>query len=150
MMNNEKHVEILVPIDGPRRREANRNIGTFEERIALNTAALYVLNEMKRSGHFDDVDLDSLSTTILGFLREGGACLLGLCSYKRGNGNRRDISPGERTWRILVNRRLIHRSDGELEATIYHEFLHSILGAKENHGPVFQAYEALWPFKGGR
>jgi len=45
-----------------------------------------------------------------------------------------------------VNRQLVHRNDGSLEATIYHEFLHSVLGSEENHGPTFQAMEALWPF----
>ena len=44
----------------------------------------------------------------------------------------------------LINRNLIHTNDGELEATIYHEFLHGILGKEEGHGPRFQEFEGLW------
>ena len=42
-----------------------------------------------------------------------------------------------------INRDLIHTNDGELEATIYHEFLHGILGKEEGHGPRFQEFEGL-------
>jgi hypothetical protein len=42
---------------------------------------------------------------------------------------------------------MIHDDDGELEATLYHEFLHAILGSDEGHGSVFQKYEALWPLR---
>ena len=141
-----KHVETLVPTDGRRSRARDRNIGTFQERIALLTAAQDVLDAMKESRHFEGVDLDSLSSTIVGFLRGSSSRLLGVCSYSRGKGKRNDVRPGERAWRILVNQQLIHQNNGELEATIYHEYLHAILGSEENHGPTFQAYEALWPF----
>jgi len=145
-MNPVKHVETLVPIDGRRSRERERNIGTFQERIVLLTAAQEVLEAMKESGHFEGVDLDSLSTTIVGFLRGSSSCLLGVCSYARGKGKRDNVRPGERAWRILVNQQLIRQNNGQLEATIYHEYLHAILGSEEGHGSVFQAYEALWPF----
>ena len=42
---------------------------------------------------------------------------------------------------------MIHDNDGELEATLYHEFLHAILGSDEGHGSVFQKYEAFWPLR---
>lgn len=138
--------ERYVPLSGKPRSNRERNIGTFQERLTLIAAAERVLNQMKSSGCFDEIDLDSLSTTIVGFLREGSSCLLGLCSYSRENGRSKTATPGERTWRILVNRQLVHRKDGSLEATIYHEFLHAVLGYEENHGPTFQAMEALWPF----
>ena len=101
---------------------------------------------MKESDHFEGIDLDSLSTTIVGFLRGSSSCLLGVCSYARGKGKRNDVRPGERAWRILVNQQLVYQNNGQLEATIYHEYLHAILGSQESHGPAFQAYEALWPF----
>lgn len=141
------HSETYVPIEGRRRSRNNRVIGTFAERIAVLESAQRVLDAMKESGHFDNVDLDSLSTTIVGFLRDSSSCLLGICSYASGKANSTTATPGERAWRILVNRQLVHRNDGELDATIYHEFLHAILGSKEGHGPVFQSYEALWPFE---
>ena len=147
-MNPIKHAETLVPIDGRRPRGRNRNIGTFQERIVLLTAAQEVLEAMKESGHFEGTDLDSLSTTIVGFLRGSSSCLLGVCSYATGKGKRNKIRPGERAWRILVNQQLVHENNGQLEATIYHEYLHAILGSREGHGPTFQAYEALWPFDG--
>jgi hypothetical protein len=149
-MNREKHVETLVPIDGRSPRGRDRNIGTFQERIVLLAAAEDVLESMKQSGHFEGVDLDSLSTTIVGFLRGSPSNLLGVCSYARGKGKRNDVRPGERAWRILVNQQLIYQNDlWELEATIYHEYLHAILGSNEGHGATFQAYEALWPFDRG-
>ena len=37
------------------------------ERIVLLTAAQEVLDAMKEAGHFEGIDLDSLSTTIVGF-----------------------------------------------------------------------------------
>ena len=109
-------------------------------------AAQNVLGDMKESGHFEEVDLDSLLTTIVGFLRGSSSRLLGVCSYARGKGKRDNVRPGERAWRILVNKQLVHQNNGQLEATIYHEYLHAILGSEEGHGSVFQAYEALWPF----
>ena len=148
-MNNAKPVETLLSTDGQRPAGRSRNIGTFQERITLLTAAQDVLESMKESGHFEGTDLDSLSTTIVGFLRGSSSCLLGICSYARNKGNHTNVRPGERAWRILVNQQLIHQNNGELEATIYHEYLHAILGSKEGHGSVFQAYEALWPFHRG-
>ena len=146
LMNAAKPVEASLSTDGRRPAGRSRNIGTFQERIALLTAAQDVLESMKKSGHFEGIDLDSLSTTIVGFLRESSSCLLGICSYARHKGRRTNVRPGERAWRILVNLQMIHKNDGELEATIYHEYLHAILGSEEGHGPVFRAYEALWPF----
>ena len=140
------HSETYVPVEGRRSSRNNRVIGTFTERIAVLESAQRVLEAMKESGHFNEIDVDSLSTTIVGFLRDSSSCLHGICSYARGKANSKTATPGERAWRILVNRQLVHRNDGELDATIYHEFLHAILGSKENHGPVFQSYEALWPF----
>ena len=128
------------------RRNRPRVIGTFNERILALQAAQRVLETMKKSHEFADINLDSLSTTIVGFLREPAPQLLGFCSYStKGNQNGRSSNPGERTWRILVNRKLVHARDGELEATIYHEYLHAVLGHDENHGPNFQALESLWP-----
>jgi hypothetical protein len=67
-----------------------------------------------------------------------------MCSYARDqNGGR---YAGDRTWRILINRTLLSRHDDELRKTLYHEFLHAILGSDEGHGPTFQRYEAMWPF----
>lgn len=148
-MNTAKPFETFLSTDGRRSAERGRNIGTFQERIALLTAAQDVLESMKESGHFNGIDLDSLSTTIVGFLRESSSCLLGICSYARDKGRRANVRPGERAWRIMVNLQLIYQNNGELEATIFHEYLHAILGSKEGHGPVFQAYEALWPFDRG-
>ena len=145
-MNPEKHTETPVPTDRHLPRGRDRNIGTFQERIVVLTAAQEVLEAMKNSGHFEGIDLDSLSTTIVGFLRGASSCLLGVCSYARGKGKHDNVRPGERAWRILVNQQLIHQNNGQLEATIYHEYLHAILGSQEGHGPTFQAYEALWPF----
>lgn len=120
-----------------------RVIGTFEERIKAAKAAEEVLLRMENSGYFNGIDLDSFRTTILAFLREPVGNLMGMCSYSRNHRNAKN--PGERTWRILLDRNLLYRNDGELEATIYHEFLHGILGPKEGHGSTFQRYEALWP-----
>jgi hypothetical protein len=144
-----RHVETLVPIDGNKRRDRKQNIGTFAERMAILSEAEAVLVSMENSGHFSGIDLDSLRETPVGFLRDSSACLLGYCSYRRGNGRRGSASPGERTWRILVNRNLVGKNDGMLAATLYHEFLHAVLGSEENHGPRFQALEALWPFERG-
>ena len=121
----------------------------LEQALAQASYRQEVLDAMKESGHFEGIDLDSLSTTIVGFLRGSSSCLLGVCSYARGKGKRNNVRPGERAWRILVNQQLIHQTNGQLEATIYHEYLHAILGSEENHGPTFQAYEALWPFDEG-
>ena len=148
-MRNERHVETLVPIDGRRSTKRVRNIGTFRERAILNTAAADVLEQMQTSGHFDDVDLDGLSNTVIGFLREGSSCLLGRCSFARTKGQRPSKQPGQRTWRILVNRQLIRQQNGVLEAILYHEFLHAVLGSDEQHGSMFQSFEALWPFSSG-
>ena len=120
-----------------------RVIGTFEERIKAAKAAEEVLMKMETSGHFDGIALDSFRTTILAFLREPVGNLMGMCSYSRNHRNAKN--PGQRTWRILLDRNLLYRDDGELEATIYHEFLHGILGPKEGHGATFQQYEELWP-----
>jgi hypothetical protein len=121
----------------------DRVIGTFSERVKATEAAERVLLKMEHSGHFTGIDLDSFRTTILAFLREPVGNLMGMCSYSRNH--RRAKNPGERTWRILLDRNLLYRNDGELEATIYHEFLHGILGPKEGHGAMFQQYEQLWP-----
>ena len=98
---------------------------------------------MEKSGYFNDVDLESFRTTIVGFLREPATNLLGLCSYSRTHRNAK--SPGERTWRILLNRNLLYTDRHELHATIYHEFLHGILGYDEGHGERFNRFESLWP-----
>ena len=123
--------------------DRKRVIGTLDERIKLHQAAGDVLQRMGASGIFSEDDIVSLQTAILGFLREPEPRLLGICSYSRNH--RRAANAGERTWRILVKRSLIHDNDGELEATLYHEFPHSILGHDEGHGQTFQTHEALWP-----
>ena len=135
--------------DSPRRRPReqnhNRVIGTFTERKAVLEACERVLKAMSQSQRFNPDDLESLQTTIVGFLREHGRDdLLGWCSYSHQHRTARNA--GERTWRLLVHRPLVHRSDGQLEATLYHEFLHAVLGYDEDHGPTFQSMEALWPF----
>jgi len=122
-----------------------RIIGTIEERVAVLKCARNVIEAMKRSGQFQEIDLESLSTTIIGFLREPAPKLLGLCSYSRDGTRERTTRPGDNTWRILVNRNLIHDDPDELAATIYHEFLHAILGYNEGHGATFCAMEALLP-----
>ena len=123
--------------------DRKRVIGTLDERIKLHQAAGNVLQRMSESGIFSEDDIVSLQTSILGFLREPEPRLLGICSYSRNH--RRATNAGERTWRVLVKRSLIHDNDGELEATLYHEFLHSIFGPDEGHGQTFQTHEALWP-----
>ena len=119
-----------------------RVIGTLAERAALIGCASRVLDAMAKSGKFDEGDLCSLDSVILGFLREPEPRLLGFCSY--AHNHRTASNAGERTWRILVKRSLIHVQDGELAATLYHEFLHGILGYDEGHGALFQQYEGLW------
>lgn len=119
-----------------------RVIGTLAERAALIGCASRVLDAMAKSGQFDENDLRSLDSVILGFLREPEPRLLGFCSY--AHNHRTASNAGERTWRILVKRSLIHVHDGELAATLYHEFLHGILGYDEGHGALFQQYEGLW------
>lgn len=126
------------------RIDRKRIIGTFKERKLVLECAERVLNAMEKSGHFVNSDIDSFRTTIISFLREPAGTLLGLCSYSNKHSSR-NTSPGDRTWRILVARELVHRNDGELAATIYHEFLHGILGPLEGHGPTFEAFEKLWP-----
>ena len=128
----------------PINRDRKRVIGTFTERMAVLYCAEKVLKAMESSGLFNEFNLDSFRTTIVSFLREPTGNLLGLCSYSNKKSHR-EQTPGERTWRILVDRDLIQTNVGELEATIYHEFLHGILGKKEGHGPRFQEYERLWP-----
>ena len=54
----------------PYQQNRNRVIGTIEERIALCELSRYVIEAMKNSGHFQGIDLESLSTTVIGFLRE--------------------------------------------------------------------------------
>ena len=127
------------------RQDRARVIGTLNERIKLHESAQLVLKRMMNSGLFSNEDLDSLQTAILGFLREPEPRILGICSYSRNH--RQAKNAGERTWRILVKRSMIHDNDGELEATLYHEFLHAILGSDEGHGSVFQKYEAYWPLR---
>ena len=124
-------------------RDRKRVIGTLDERIKLHQAAGDVLERMGASGIFSEEDIVSLLTAILGFLREPEPRLLGICSYSRDH--RKAIKAGERPWRILVKRSMIHDNDGELEATLYHEFLHAIFGPDEGHGQTFQTHEALWP-----
>lgn len=123
--------------------DRNRVIGTFVERLNVLQAAEEVLQRMEESGYFHDVDLESLRTTIVGFLREPTRNLLGLCSYSRMH--KKAQSPGERTWRILLNRDLLYSQRHELHATIYHEFLHGMLGCEEGHGEKFKRFESLWP-----
>ena len=127
------------------RKDRDRVIGTLNERIRLHESAQLVLKRMMNSRLFSGEDLDSLQTAILGFLREPEPRILGSCSYSKNH--RQAKNAGERTWRILVKRSMIHDDDGELEATLYHEFLHAILGSDEGHGSVFQKYEALWPLR---
>jgi len=129
------------------RKRGNRPrvIGTFEERIAALVCAQDVLDRMKRSPHFKGVDLDSLSTTIVSFLREPAPTLLGMCSYAKEGTKGRPSKPGDNTWRILVRRDLIHTNPECLASTMYHEFLHAVLGYNEGHGEEFQRLEALWP-----
>lgn len=126
------------------RSDRPRIIGSLRERVKLHAKAQEVWDLMGESGHFDDGDVASLEHVILGFLREPATKLWGMCSYARDqNGGR---YAGDRTWRILINRTLLSRQDDELRKTLYHEFLHAILGSKEGHGPTFQRYEAMWPF----
>lgn len=129
----------------PYQRNRNRVIGTIEERIAVLQCARYVIEAMKQSGHFQGIDLESLSTTVIGFLREPAPNLLGICSYSKHGTRARTTRPGENTWRILVKRSLVHDDPEELAATIYHEYLHAILGYDEGHGATFSSMEALWP-----
>ena len=126
-----------------------RIIGTIEERIAVLQCARNVIEAMKKSGHFKGIDLETLSTTVIGFLREPAPKLLGICSYSRNGTRGRTDRPGENTWRILVKRSLIHDDPQELAATIYHEYLHAILGYDEGHGTTFSSMEALWPLGTG-
>ena len=128
------------------REDRPRTIGTLRERIRLHAEAQDVLDVMTRSGRFDSEDLRSLEHVILGFLREPAPAIWGSCSYARNRRSARNA--GERTWRVLINRTLLQRSDDELRKTLYHEFLHAILGSDEGHGPNFQRLEALWPFIG--
>jgi hypothetical protein len=121
-----------------------RVIGSLRERIKLHAKAQEVLNIMAESRRFDEDEVTSLEHVILGFLREPAPKLWGMCSYS--NTHRRARNAGERTWRILINRTLLERRDDALRETLYHEFLHAILGSEEGHGPTFQRYEALWPF----
>ena len=121
-----------------------RIIGSLRERVKLHVKAQEVLDIMGESGHFDEDDVDSLEHVILGFLREPATKLWGFCSYSRDH--RQARYAGDRTWRILINRALLNRHDDELRKTLYHEFLHAILGSDEGHGPTFQRYEAMWPF----
>lgn len=130
------------------RQSRPRIIGTIEERIAVLHCARNVIEAMKQSGHFQGIDLESLSTTIIGFLREPAPKLLGICSYSKHGTRGRTTRPGENTWRILVKRSLVHDDPEELAATIYHEYLHAILGYDEGHGATFSSMEALWPFDG--
>jgi hypothetical protein len=126
------------------RKDRPRIIGSLRERIKLHAKAQEVLNIMGESGCFDENDIASLEHVILGFLREPVTKLWGLCSYSRNREGARHA--GDRTWRILINRILLSRQDDELRKTLYHEFLHAILGPDEGHGPTFQRYEAMWPF----
>ena len=125
------------------RKDRPRVIGTLSERIALYQAAGRVLAAMEECDLFAPLDLDSLQTVILGFLREPAPTLWGTCSYSKNH--RSAKTAGDRTWRILINRSLLYSNDGELDATLYHEFLHGILGHDEGHGDLFQSYEGKWP-----
>ena len=135
--------QVIIVRRSSERRNRDRVVGTFLERLEVLKAAEDVLLRMEKSGYFDDVDLDSFRTTIVGFLREPATNLLGLCSYSRLHRNAK--SPGDRTWRILLNRNLLYTERHELHATIYHEFLHGILGYDEGHGERFNRFESLWP-----
>lgn len=123
-------------------KDRPRVIGTLSERIALYQTAGFVLSKMEDSGLFSQQDLDSLQSVILGFLREPEPRLLGYCSYSKNHKIAKNA--GERTWRILVKRSLLYSDDGELCLTLYHEFLHGILGPRVGHGPLFQSYEEKW------
>ena len=92
------------------RQDRARVIGTLNERIKLHESAQLVLKRMMNSGLFSNEDLDSLQTAILGFLREPEPRILGICSYSRNH--RQAKNAGERTWRILVKRSMIHDNDG--------------------------------------
>ena len=83
------------------RRDRPRVIGTLEERIAALACAQDVLDRMKRCPEFKGVDLDSLKTTIVSFLREPAPKLLGMCSYAKDGTKGRPSKPGDNTWRIL-------------------------------------------------
>ena len=112
------------------RRDRKRVIGTLEERIKLHQAAGDVLKRMGASGIFSEEDILSLQTAILGFLREPEPRLLGICSYSRDHRKATNVGTNRR---ILVKRSMIYDNDGELEATLYHEFLHAILGHDEEY-----------------
>jgi hypothetical protein len=130
------------------RREQRNNrsavIGTFQERVNLLTRCGFVLDAMEASGRFDHTDLDGLRVARAGFLREPHRALWGLCSFTRQH--RQAKHAGERTWRILVARELLYRTDDELERTIFHEFLHGIVGVEPEgmHGPHFSRLEGLY------
>ena len=119
-------------------------IGTFQERVHLLDRCRIVLDAMEASGRFDCADLDGLRVARAGFLREPHRAIWGLCSFTRQH--RQAKHAGERTWRILVARDLLYRTDDELERTIYHEFLHGIVGveAEGTHGPRFTRMEGLY------
>ena len=117
-------------------------IGTFEERIKLLSTASQVIDKMRSSGYFSPTDLDSLQSVRLGFLREPEERIWGCCSYSRAHQSAR--TAGARTWRVLVHRMLLHEQSDELEKTLYHEFLHSILGPDEGHGSEFLELESRW------
>tara|TARA_B100000925_G_C21918453_1_gene434718 strand:+ start:363 stop:839 length:477 start_codon:yes stop_codon:yes gene_type:complete len=125
-------------------------IGTFSERALLFERCDAVRDAMvaseaelrKLDVHFT-IDLD-LAEVRVGFLREPQDRLYGLCSFKRGFA--RASTAGERTWRVLIARGLLYDASDELERTLYHEFLHGIVGKEPegSHGPRFSRLEAAF------
>ena len=84
--------QVIIVRRSSERGNRERVIGTFLERLEVLKAAEDVLLRMEKSGYFDDVDLESFRTTIVGFLREPATNLLGLCSYSRTHRNAKSLA----------------------------------------------------------
>ena len=125
-------------------------IGTFAERALLFERCERVRRAMKEAEedlrrHDSRFTMDhDLAQVRVGFLREPQTRLYGLCSFKRGAD--RASTAGERTWRVLIARGLLYDASDELERTLYHEFLHGLVGKEPegSHGPRFVALESAF------
>ena len=121
----------------PYQQNRNRVIGTIEERIAVLNCARYVIEAMKNSGHFQGIDLESLSTTA-DFARAPPPPR-NLFLFKARNESQNHETSGKHL-ENLVKRSLVHDDPEELAATIYHEYLHAILGMMRGTG----RHSLLW------
>ena len=131
-----------------RTHDRARIVGTLDERLLLLRIAKEVLSVMPVVHEELDIDIQALEQVRLCFLREPDDRLMGLCSYSNSSPHHAtQFQDRNRTHRILIHRALLHDDVFEAVRTVHHEFLHSVLGSEEGHGPIFMEHDGRFVSK---